>query len=290
MNALPWKPGQNFLTYALLAVFLLTAGCACRLNMGSKGIPLPENTVWRENPDLTALFHDLRAQSGVEGTFVLYDREENALIGYNQTRAATRYQPASTFKILNALIAFETGVVTDTREILPYGGGPQPVKAWERDMTIKEGLAVSNVSLFQGIARRIGLVRMQKYVSLVGYGNAEIGKVVDNFWLKGPLAVSALEQIRFIDELNRAALPFSARSMELLCEIMPREEGRASSLIFYKTGRTNNTQPGIGWVVGWVRLHDHNYPFALNLDIHKDADAELRLLVLHQALQALGMY
>ena len=80
MSALPWKTGRNFLTYALLAIFLLTMGCACGLNMGAKATPLPENAVWRESPTLDGLFYDLRAQFGVEGTFVLYDREENALI------------------------------------------------------------------------------------------------------------------------------------------------------------------------------------------------------------------
>ena len=290
MESFLWKSWRHFLTCVLLAAFFLTVGCACRLNMGAKGTPAPKNAVWQESSSLDELFYNLRAQFGLEGTFVLYDREQNLLIGYNQARATTRYQPASTFKILNALIAFETGVVKDTREILPYGGGPQPVKAWEKDMTIAEGMAVSNVPLFQGIARRIGLARMQKYVSKADYGNAEIGAVVDNFWLKGPLAVSALEQIRFIDELNRDQLPFSARSMELLREIMPREEGRQPSLIFYKTGQTGNTQPGIGWVVGWVRMHGRDYPFALNLDIRKTEDAELRLVVLHLALQTLGMY
>ena len=181
-------------------------------------------------------------------------------------------------------------MVRDQNEILPFGGGPQPVKAWEKDMTIAEGMAVSNVPLFQGVARRIGLARMQNYVSEAGYGNAEIGRMVDNFWLEGPLAVSALEQIRFIDELNRSQLPFSARSVELLRAIMPREESRLPSLVFYKTGRTSNTQPGIGWVVGWVRMDGRDYPFAFNLDINTDEDAELRMVVLHQALKELGMY
>ena len=157
-------------------------------------------------------------------------------------------------------------------------------------MSITEAMAVSNVPLFQGIARGIGLTRMQKYVSKVGYGNAEIGAKVDDFWLKGPLGVSALEQIRFLDELTRGELPFSTRSVELLREIMPREEGRQPSLIFYKTGRTTNTQPGIGWVVGWVRMYGRDYPFALNLDINKDENAELRMIMLRQALQELGMY
>ena len=289
MKDLLLKAGRNLLVCTMLTAFLLTTGCACRLNMGAKGTssPLPENATWRESPNLEGLFQGLRAQLGLEGAFVLYDREKNEMIGYNEARANTRYQPASTFKILNALIAFETGVVKNQNTVLPYGGGPQPIPAWEKDMTIQEAMAVSNVPLFQGIARRIGLERMRKYVRQVDYGNAEIGQVVDNFWLKGPLAISALEQISFIDKLNRSDLPFSARSMALVREIMPREENRLPSVVFYKTGWAINTQPGIGWVVGWVRYDGKDYPFALNLDINKLEDADMRLTVTWLALQEL---
>ena len=154
-------------------------------------------------------------------------------------------------------------------------------------MTIQEAMAVSNVPLFQGIARRIGLPRMRKYVREADYGNAEIGQVVDNFWLKGPLAISALEQISFIDKLNRGDLPFSARSIGLVRLIMPREENRLPGVVFYKTGWAINTQPGIGWVVGWVRYDGRDYPFALNLDINKPEDADMRLTVAWLALQEL---
>lgn len=290
MKGLLLKTGRDFLVCVILAAFLLVAaGCAGRLSAGAEGVssPLPENVVWRESPNLAELFQVLRAQLGLEGTFVLYDRERNELIGYNQTRANTRYQPASTFKILNALIAFETGVVKNQNTVLPYDGSPQPVAAWEQDMTIQEAMAASNVPMFQGIARRIGLERMRKYVREADYGNVEIGQVVDNFWLKGPLAISALEQVSFIDKLNRSDLPFSARSMGLVRIIMPRQENRLPSVVFYKTGWAANTQPGIGWVVGWVRYDGRDYPFALNLDINKAEDADMRLTVTWRALQEL---
>ena len=33
-----------------------------------------------------------------------------------------------------------TGVVSDVDEIIPYGGGPQPFKAWEKDLPMREAL------------------------------------------------------------------------------------------------------------------------------------------------------
>ena len=278
------------LVSGLLLATLLTAGCPYCRKVAPQETPAPETATFYEDPRLSEVFANLQAEHALGGAFVLYDREQNLLIGCNLTRAGARFQPASTFKILNALIAFETGVVSSADEILPYGGGPQPVKAWEQDMNIREAMAMSNVPLFQGIARRIGLERMRDYVARAVYGNAQIGGVVDNFWLKGPLAISILEQISFIDRLSRAALPFSPRSLELLRDIMPRESGPAQTIVYFKTGRASTTRPGIGWVVGWVHKDGQDYPFALNLDINKDEDADLRLTVTWQALQALGLY
>ena len=275
------------LVLCLLLVTLLTAGCPyCRFRAPVEA----PRTNWQENPHLVEIFAALWAESCLDGAFALYDREKDLYIEYNNARVERRYQPASTFKILNALIAFETGVVRNADEILPYGGGEQPVKAWEKDMTIKEAMAVSNVPLFQGIARRIGLERMRDYVARAAYGNTQIGEVVDNFWLKGPLAISIYEQVLFLDGLNQGYLPFSPRSLELLRSIMPQESGPAQATVYFKTGRTSNTQPGIGWVVGWVRKDGQDYPFALNLDIRKDADADLRLPLLRRILTVLNMY
>lgn len=275
--------GSGLFPAWLLLLMILAAGCA---PTSPQTASWPDTAIWQDEPRLADLF----AEAGVNGVFVLYDREKNILHGCNAARAATRYQPASTFKMLNALIAFETGTVSDADEILPYGGGTQPIKAWERDMTIKEAMAVSNVPLFQGIARRIGLERMRGYVRKAAYGNAEIGNEVDIFWLKGPLAISALEQIRFIDALNRDALPFSRRSLELLRAIMPQKNGPTqASVYFYKTGLTSAARPGIGWVVGWARKNGRDYPFALNLDITKDTDADLRLPLAREALRTLGI-
>ena len=47
-------------------------------------------------------------------------------------------------------------------EVLPYGGKPQPRKEWERDMGLREAIKMSNVPIYQELARRIGIVRMRE--------------------------------------------------------------------------------------------------------------------------------
>jgi beta-lactamase class D len=44
----------------------------------------------------------------------------------------------------------------------------------------------------------------------------------------------------------------------------------------------------LGWWVGWIELGGKVYPFALNIDLKNDADAERRVPLGRECLQALG--
>ena len=86
------------------------------------------------------------------GTRIVHDRE----------RARTRYTPASTFKIPNSLIGLANGVVANVDQVLPYGGQPTRRPEWAQDMSLRDAIEVSNVPVYQGLARRIGLERMRE--------------------------------------------------------------------------------------------------------------------------------
>lgn len=157
---------------------------------------------WQENEKVAAIF----SKAQTNGTFVLFDVTENKFIGYNLERAEKRYSPASTFKIPNTLIGLETGAVKDLDEIIVYSG--KPVDNWKPSSSLREAIAVSNLPIYQTLASRIGLDRMQEQMNKISYGNNEIGKVVDIFWIKGPLEISAIEQTQFLALLAQEKLPF----------------------------------------------------------------------------------
>jgi beta-lactamase class D len=154
---------------------------------------------WQNQSEISTLFES----AGVDGTFVVYDIENNRLIGHNRARAERRYLPASTFKILNFVIGLSLGVVKNVDDPLPYGGKPQTVKAWENDMGLREAIKISNVPVYQELARRIGLERMRDEIKRLGYGSGDIGEQVDLFWLEGPLSISAVEQVFFVPPVPR---------------------------------------------------------------------------------------
>lgn len=243
---------------------------------------------YQELPEINKIFKD----AGVTGTFVLLDQSTNALTIYNPKRANKRYSPASTYKIPNSLIAFETGVVKDEKQILSYKGmAEQNNPAWAHEMTLKEAITVSNLPLYQQIAREIGEKRMSQYLQKMNYGNKKIGKKIDYFWLRGPLEISAIEQAYFLSNITQKKLPFSDRSYDLLNKIMPQEKGK-QGVMFYKTGWAANSTPNIGWLVGWIQSGGKTYTFAMNMDInYKNSQNELpkRIEIVRQVLQQLKL-
>ena len=245
--------------------------------------PLSART-YKEIPELAKVFSD----NGVAGTFVLFDAATDTMFVSDKTRATKRFTPASTFKIANSLIGLDVGAVGDVEEVLPYGGKPQPRKEWERDMGLREAIKVSNVPVYQELARRIGIERMREGVKKLGYGNMEIGKVVDRFWLDGPLAISAVEQTEFLARLIEGSLPIKPGGIRAVKEITLLEKTDAYEL-HAKTGwLVSPTPPQIGWWVGWIERANKVYPFALNIDMPEDEDAAKRLPIGRECLKALG--
>jgi beta-lactamase class D len=243
------------------------------------GIQIQAQT-YKSNAEINLLFRD----ANVEGTFVVFDAKKGAFTAHDPSRAEKQYVPASTFKIVNSLIGLAVGAVTNVDEVLPYGGEKQPVSAWENDMSLREAIKISNVPVYQELARRIGLEQMQKNISMLKYGNGQVGSIVDNFWLEGPLKISAAEQTEFLTRLAKNELPYSKSIQAGVRDLIKLEEGTGWSL-YGKTGWAQE----IGWWVGWVEKNDAIYSFALNMDMKDIEQAPLRIKLGKDCLRILGI-
>ncbi|MFZ5570497.1 MAG: class D beta-lactamase [Thermodesulfobacteriota bacterium] len=240
---------------------------------------------WEESTEIAEIFK----ASGLTGTFVLFDVDGGSFVGYNKGRAETRFIPASTFKIPNSLIGLSVGAVTSVDEVLPYRRDPKPsTKAWEKDMGLREAIIVSNVPIYQALARRIGFDRMQDNLAKMDYGNNEIGTSIDTFWLLGPLMISSVEQTRFLAKLAQGRLPFPEAAQKSVRDITITDTG-VNWTLHAKTGWQNAPDPGVGWWVGWVEKDNHVYAFALNIDIRKESDGAKRIELGKASLKALGI-
>ncbi len=245
--------------------------------------PLSART-YQDVPELAKVF----TEQGVAGTFVLFDVATDTMFVSNEARAKKRFTPASTFKIANSLIGLDVGAVKSVDEVLPYGSKPQRIKEWERDMGLREAIKISNVAIYQELARRIGLARMREGVKKLVYGNMEIGGVIDRFWLDGPLVISVVEQTEFLHRLVEGLLSINPKAARAVKEITLLEKTETYEL-HGKTGWVfSSTPPQTGWWVGWIERENNVYPFALNIDMMDDADAAKRIQIGRKCLKVLG--
>lgn len=217
---------------------------------------------WQERPDWTPMF----MAAGVSGTIVVVDERSGARWVHDEARAATRFLPASTFKVPHALFALDAGVVRDEFQVFAWDGKKRDIAAWNGDQDLRSSMRHSVVWVYQDIARAIGEVRERRYLEQIGYGNADPSGGIERFWLDGALRISAFEQVAFLQRLYRNALPFRVEHQLLVKDVMIVEAGR-DWILRAKTGWQARVEPQVGWWVGWIERPDGAVFFALNIDM-----------------------
>jgi len=139
------------------------------------------------------------------------------------------------------------------------------------------------------VARRIGLARMNEWIARLHYGNETLGTAVDRFWVNDRLRISAVEQVRFLMRLGQLGLPMSQRSQQMVHEITRLEKTPAQAL-HGKTGWYDSRALSLGWWVGWVaQANGSVQSFALNIDMHGEADVARRIPLGRTLLAQMGL-
>ena len=239
---------------------------------------------WQERPDWAQLF----AEAGVRGTVAVIDERSGARWVHDERRAATRYLPASTFKIPHTLFALDAGIVADEFQRFVWDGEVRSIRSWNRDHDLRSAMRNSVVWVYQDFARAIGEDNERRYLEEIAYGNADPGGGVDRFWLDGALRISALGQLEFLQRLYRNDLPFRVAHQRLVKDLIIVEAGR-DWILRAKTGWQARFEPNTGWWVGWVEHPAGAVFFALNIDMPGGAaDAPKREQLARAVLQSLG--
>jgi beta-lactamase class D len=214
------------------------------------------------------------AFDGLEATFVLVEPDTRRRTVVNPERAAQRFSPCSTFKIPHALIGLELGILADAETTFTFDPArvrrepTQSDERWRtlaRDHTLRSAMRDSVVWYFQELARRIGEAREREWLARFAYGNQDTSAGLERFWLSTSLAISAEEQVRFLERLWRGELA-SARATAIVKDVLELER-TAEHVLAAKTG-AGATPAGrkLGWWVGWVERGERVAFFALNLE------------------------
>nr|WP_274293089.1 OXA-143 family carbapenem-hydrolyzing class D beta-lactamase OXA-1182 [Acinetobacter baumannii]WAS27906.1 OXA-143 family carbapenem-hydrolyzing class D beta-lactamase OXA-1182 [Acinetobacter baumannii] len=227
-------------------------------------------------------------EAQTQGVIIIKEGKNISIYGNNLARAHTEYVPASTFKMLNALIGLENHKATKT-EIFKWDGKKRSYPMWEKDMTLGEAMALSAVPVYQELARRTGLDLMQKEVKRVGFGNMNIGIQVDNFWLVGPLKITPIQEVNFADDLANNRLPFKLETQEEVKKMLLIKEVNGSK-IYAKSGWGMDVSPQVGWLTGWVeKSNGEKVPFSLNLEMKQGMSGSIRNEITYKSLENLGI-
>jgi len=211
----------------------------------------------------------------VDGCFTMLNNIDGVITVYNMKLDTFRFTPASTFKIANALIGLQTGIITDENMQVKWDGINRLNKNWNKDLTLKEAFKASSVPHFQEIARRIGRDTMQHWMDTLSYGNSNIKGPIDSFWLNNQLKISPDEQLGFLKKLYFDQLPFRKTVQQTVRDMMLQEDNTLYKLS-YKTGwGFDEEKNNIGWVAGWIEENRHVYFF---VTLVKSPDASIDMI------------
>lgn len=232
------------------------------------------------------------------GTFGLYDNGTGDFMIYNLARFKdSAYLPASTFKIVNALVGLETGRVANEKTVFKWDGqvrmfpGGDTATSWNKDLSLEEAFKVSAVPYYQELARRIGKDTMQQWLDSLKYGNRLIKTRIDSFWLDNSLKITPDEEMGLVKKLYFGQLPFQKRTQDIVKKMMIQEDN-ANYKLSYKSGwGFLENGKSLGWIVGWIEENRHPYFFVLNVEGDHDADMKTaRLAILKAALKQYGFF
>ncbi|MEO6233494.1 MAG: class D beta-lactamase [Ferruginibacter sp.] len=231
-------------------------------------------------------------ENKVEGCFTMFDNKDGKVTVYNMALDTMRFLPASTFKIVNSLIGLETGVINDEKMVIKWDGIKRGNDDWNKDLTMEEAFKVSAVPYYQEVARRIGKDTMRLWIDSLHYGNMNLGKQIDTFWLDNSLKISADEQLGLVKRLYFDQLPFQKRTQQIVRDVMTHEDNTLYKLA-YKTGWGFDEQKkSVGWVVGWIEENKHPY-FFVTLVKSSDPNVDMkaiRLKITNDILKQFGFF
>jgi beta-lactamase class D len=210
-----------------------------------------------------------------------------------------RTLPASTFKIPHALIALDTGVVTE-RTVMTWDHEKKDFPAWERDHTLDSAIKSSVVWFFQRAARSIGREREIEHLHAFTYGSQAFSRDVDQFWLNGDLMISPREQVAFLKRMYKYDLPVAHANVDVVIAAMTMPRGKLlnaagvhefpirwpSPIVRAKTGNGAVNGERASWVIGEIESGGRQVVFASRVrsstrTLETTAGADLAVRVLN---------
>ena len=206
-----------------------------------------------------------------EGSFVLYDLENDAWSIHDMEHATLRVAPNSTYKIYDALFGLEEGVITPENSFIAWNGETYPFEAWNADQTLQSAMNSSVNWYFESVDEQLGAANISNYIQEIGYGNENISGDFSTYWMESSLKISPIEQVELLTQLQNNNFGFAPENINAVKDAICLSSSDAGT--FYGktgTGRVDG-QDVNGWFIGYIETADNTYFFATNIGADSDA-------------------
>ena len=209
---------------------------------------------------------DVSKQFGTyEGSFVLYDLENDHWFINDREQAVTRVAPDSTYKIYDSLFALDAGIITPENSQIEWDHTDYPFEAWNEDQTLESAMTSSVNWYFQSLDNQLGKATLQSYVQSIEYGNENINGELTSYWMESTLKISPVEQVELLIALYQNNLPFTPENIQTVKDSICLSYSSGGT--FYGktgTGRIDG-QDVNGWFIGFLETPRHTWFFATNI-------------------------
>lgn len=225
-----------------------------------------------------------------DGSFVLYDNNLDSWKIYDLEEATKRIPPESTYKIYDALLGLESGIITPEHSSMTWNGDAFPFPSWEADQDLNSAMQNSVNWYFQAIDSQLGINRVQEFLNKIEYGNQTTSSNLDLYWSDFSLKISPLEQVTLLKKFNTNEFHLNFQnvfSVKNAIKIASTPNGN-----FYGktgTGRVNG-QDINGWFIGYVETSDNSYYFATNIQSDSNATGKKAFEITSDILKKLHIW
>ncbi len=200
-----------------------------------------------------------------QGSFVLYDSNKNLWNIFDIEQAKKRISPNSTYKIYDALLGLESGIITSENSVITWDGKNYPFDAWEKDQTLHSAMQNSVNWYFQSIDTQLGLQTIRSFLQKIEYGNQKTSSDLDLYWTDLSLKISPMEQVSLLKKFYNNEFHFTPSNIETVKNSILLSSNENGSL-YGKTGTGRiNGKDVSGWFIGFIETSDNVYYFATNI-------------------------
>ena len=274
-----------------IAIYLLVSavfiGCAPILSIGAS----TQDVYHFHDTDKNISLLDVSAIFGsYDGSFVLYDNHLDSWKIYNLEEAVKRIPPDSTYKIYDALLGLESGIITPEHSSMAWNGEHFSYSAWENDQDLNSAMQNSVNWYFQTMDSQLGLNKIQEFLNEIEYGNQTTSSDLKLYWSDFSLKISPIEQVELLKKFNTNGFHLHSPNV-LSVKNAIKIAGTSNGSFYGKTGTgCIDGQDINGWFIGYIETSDNIYYFATNIQSDSNATGKKALEITSAILKKLHIW